>query len=219
MIAEDPSEGSTAPDPARYLWVPDGLASVALRLITPAVLSDALSVAGILWHPVEPKEDTFRDRHGLYTWVDGRGGVDPRHSGILYIGIGRSKEGVLNRLDKESSWRGNDHAHGLAIARRDARALVGAVRRQPERPRFVDALISAAVLNERAADYFEQWWSREPLSAAEQLAVRLSIHLGDTVTPVNSQYAGAWNRDDYDADWVAFAVARWMEREAVGPCR
>lgn len=207
------------PDRLPYLWVPEGVAAVALRLITPEILANALAVAGITWVPKDPRQSDLAGGDGLYTWVDGLGVEDPLRSGVLYIGIGRSKEGVLDRLEKELSWRGNDHAHGLAIARRQARALVGRVDRAPEPPRFVAELVDAGLLNDRANHYFEQWWSRDPLSGAEQLAVRLSIHLGDTVSPVNSQYAGAWNRDDYDADWVAFAVARWLERQQSTPAR
>jgi hypothetical protein len=187
--------------------------------MTPAILADGLAVVGLRWTPTLVMDSgDARTRPGLYTWVDGRSDVvDPRSRGILYIGISESGQGVGQRISDEESWRGNDHAHGSAIARRDAVPLVGEITSVDGADLSFVARLDD-VLNDTAMSRIERWQeAKSPLQRAEEFAVRLSIHLGDTVSPVNSQYAGAWNNDHRDADWAAYAVARWLERREESP--
>lgn len=222
---QSPIDTPAASGGSAYLWVPDGVATVPLRLITPRLLSSALAIAGIQWKVAARKDSVLaKTEPGLYAWVDGRSDqADPLKAGILYIGIGESSKGVLDRIDYEDNVRTGDHAHGLAISRRNAIAVVGSVESDLVAPDFVRNYVhSYDDLNERAIGHFDQWWESAQVDlqrAVERVAIRLSVHLGDTVSPVNSQFAGAWNQDASDADWVAFSIARWMEREAVGAPR
>nr|WP_296774165.1 hypothetical protein [Rhodococcus sp. (in: high G+C Gram-positive bacteria)] len=195
-------------------WRSPALAPISLRLITPRLLIEGLRYLGLAWEP-EPFEEVGSDdqRPGMYTWVDGidlsRDAVD---RAVLYTGIGMN---ARYRVVKESSWKTGDHAHGRMLARRNACALLGSVTGSgtPDLS-FLHELSERHLLKEEGIAIVHDWVERvSPLRQAEEFSIRLSIHLGDTVSPVNSQFAGAWNTQR-PADWAAFAVAAWMALEA-----
>src|SRR5689334_21802352 len=53
------------------------------------------------------------------------------------------------------------------------------------------------------------------LRAAEGIAIRLAMHLGDTGAPVNSVGTSAWATNRAE-DWAAYAVARRLRGPAGG---
>lgn len=186
-------------------------APTTLRLMTPAAMSACLAVLGFVWEPHALDESELTTEHGLYSWADGGpdSHQDPRQRGILYIGVGESAKGVLDRLKNEQKWATDDaeHAHGLAVFRRRAVPLVSTVRHEPTDVSWLDD-ISGQPAAIRA-------WLQDPstsaVSKAERMAIRLGIFIGDVGAPVQSTHAGAW-ANVTAAHYAAYAAAhRVME--------
>lgn len=194
-------------------WRSPGLARVSLSLATPQLLSDCLALYGFRWSPEEPTETRTTDA-GMYAWVDGKGGLPPMNSGVIYVGTGEGTGGVWGRLENEVSWRGGDHAHGLAIERLRATPLGGPVLRGSMNLGFLDDLVRLSRLKPGGPELIRKWICEDrtrDIRKVENLAVRLCIHLGDVGSPVNSQWAGAW-ANDTGADWAAFAAVEQLRR-------
>jgi len=197
-------------------------APVTLQLATARAVQLGLTMFGIEWidpRKVLPGETSTSTASGLYAWVDGVGApglpdadaIADLDRPVLYWGIGEDKKkGVRGRLANEWSWIGEaaGHGHGRAMHRRRAFPLVGPVTFKQGQDR--SGLYAA--LNENAAEAEEavlDWLGNgpSPEQVAERLAIRLSIHLGDTGAPVQSTYAGAWD-SLHGADWAAWAIAK-----------
>lgn len=210
-----PAEGGTP-----LAWRSPALAPVTLRLTTPRLIIDGLRYIGLDWEAKPFDEVPAEDRRpGLYTWVDGIDlSRDLLDRAVLYTGVGEEKRGVRGRVAKERSWTSGDHAHGRMLERRRAEPVLGAVTIVDDLDlHFLDVLVENELLHEKAVDIIRGWGAySSAIERAEEFAIRLSIHLGDTVTPVNSQYAGAW-RNLRPADWAAYAVATSMAYQAGSP--
>jgi hypothetical protein len=209
-----PSHEVSTPEESDELAPPSTLLSeTTLRLITPLTLQAGLRLIGVVWN-VSDKE--VADGAGLYCWVHGAREGDPLRSGVLYIGIAEGKGGLKTRTTDEESWRGGDHAHGIALERTHAKVVTGSVDTAPDVDlEWVDDLISDGRLSPEARAHMNAWRKKRPTKEVEEVAIRLAIHLGDTGAPVNSFHAGAW-RNDRPADWVAFAIARELTRRHGG---
>lgn len=199
------------------------LAESKLRLTTPTAIAYGLRLLGVEWrvgsaargHSTEP---------GLYTWVDGGDG-DALHAPVLYIGKAAGAAGLHRRLEDEQTWvndGGYVHGHARAMTRRNARVVGGAVALVSEEAQsFADVERPFMNVKPSPAKALE-WWSvnqTDTLACAEQLAIRLAIHLGDTGAPVNSQFAGAWNTSAIKAgciDMLAMLVHARMLAELEG---
>ncbi|MFT7022432.1 MAG: hypothetical protein ACJA07_001516 [Rhodococcus sp. (in: high G+C Gram-positive bacteria)] len=203
-----PEEGGTP-----LAWRSPELAPVTLRLATPRLIIDGLRYIGLDW-AARPFDEIPADdrRPGMYTWVDG---IDLSRElfdrAVLYTGVGQEHRGVRGRVVKEMAWASGEHAHGLMLVRRKAEPILGAVTIVDDLDlQFLKDLVENDLLHEKAVDIIRGWGAyRSAIERAEEFAIRLSIHLGDTVSPVNSQYAGAW-RNLRPADWAAYAVAMAM---------
>ncbi|MYS87894.1 hypothetical protein [Embleya scabrispora] len=200
-------------------------ARIALDIITPRGISAGLGVLGIRWNPVPWEQCPLMDEEGLYAWVDGIGArsasgamklaADPLDRAVLYHGIGQGVLGVRGRLLHEHAWIGPDagHAHGITMHARRAGAVVGAVDAQETDLSWLPELV-----HEDGAEIIRHWIEKcrqNPkalLEASERIAIRLGIHLGDTVAPVQSQHAGAWNTNA-PHDWAAYAAAAYLRRD------
>lgn len=202
---------TTATDPRNALT-----AATTLRLMTPATMTACLATLGFVWEPHPLNESEMTTEHGMYTWVDGPVGnhKDPRNRGVLYIGVGESAKGVLDRLKSEQKWSTNDaeHGHGLAVFRRQAVPIVSTVRYEPTDLSWLED-ISGQPAAIRA-------WLDNPASTptakAERLAIRLAIFIGDVGAPVQSTHAGAWENATAP-HYAAYAAAyRVMELQQVG---
>lgn len=181
-------------------------ALTTLRLATPAAISACLATLGFIWNPHPLDESELTTEHGLYNWVDGPAGnhPDPRHRGVLYTGVGESAKGVLDRLKYELRWADHtaEHAHGMAMFRRKAVPLVSTVRYEP-----ADLSWLEDISGQPAA--IRSWLDQPtptPVAKAEQLAIRLSIFIGDVGAPVQSTFAGAW-ANVTPAHYAAYAAA------------
>ncbi|KJR10553.1 hypothetical protein UG54_00750 [Gordonia sihwensis] len=160
----------------------------------------------------------LQNRPGLYMWVDNLAQeTDVTDNAVLYVGIGIGRDGVAKRVHYEHGFRQDGiHAHGLMLKRRNAHALLGEIADTGLNDDWMDWLVANDYLNAVAPDHIRRWRdTTDPVRSAERFAVRLSIHLGDTVAPVNSQYAGAW-ADDSGADWAAVAAAQWIALDDLG---
>jgi hypothetical protein len=209
-----PSHEVSTPEESDELAPPSTLLSeTMLRLITPLTLQAGLRLIGVTWH-VRDKE--VADGAGLYCWVHGARGGDPLRSGVLYIGIAEGVGGLKARTTNEESWRGGDHAHGIALERTHAVVVTGSVKTSVDVDLgWVDDLIAEDRLSPTARPFVDEWRVERTYKEVEEVAIRLAIHLGDTGAPVNSFHAGAW-RNDRPADWVAFAIARELTRRHGG---
>ncbi|WP_277958854.1 hypothetical protein [Frigoribacterium faeni] len=211
-----PSHEVSTPEESDELAPPSTLLSeTTLRLITPLTLQAGLRLIGVAWN-VSDKE--VAGSAGLYCWVHGARDGDPLRSGVLYIGIADGKGGLKARTTDEESWRGGDHAHGIALERTHAAVVAGSVKTDVDVDvdlGWVDDLISDGRLSPTARPFVDEWREERALKEVEEVAIRLAIHLGDTGAPVNSFHAGAW-RNDRPADWVAFAIARELTRRHGG---
>lgn len=203
-------------------WRSNELATVPLRLLTPRLLTRGLERLGLHWSPIRYSDnagvEALSTQPGLYTWVDNlHVAADPLGQGILYVGIGVGANGVAGRVRRENAGRRDGvHAHGLMLKRRNALALLGGISDVGLESGWLDSLVANNHLNARGAENIARWRvETHPVACAEQFAIRLSIHLGDTVAPVNSQYARAW-ADDSSADWAAFAAAQWLALSDLG---
>lgn len=198
---------------------------MTLRLVTPRGVAAALGLFGLHWAPQPWVKDTptntdFGVSHGLYAWCDGQGPAetDTLDRGVLYFGIGRSAEGVIERLRQEYSWiEGAEHGHGLAMGRRLATPVVGPITAEMDSDlQWLDELVEAGTLTAKAPGEVRTWLqdtTSTPVQKAEQLAIRFSIHAGDVVAPVNSQFAGSW-ATNRPADWAGYVAA--VELRQVG---
>ncbi|MET9587127.1 hypothetical protein ABZY10_29370 [Streptomyces sp. NPDC006539] len=199
-------------------------APVTLNLTTPRTVSKAMALLGIRWMPTPVPGSALKDEHGLYTWVDGRGAFCQCGCGnvtlsdnlldraILYSGVGESTSGVIGRVIRETSFigEGSDHGHGMAMYHRRGVPVIGNVELIPTDLNWIDARIKPD-----GAEIARTWLTgirTQPATlfkAAERLAIRICIHVGDVGAPVNSTHAGGWE-SNHGADWAAFAVAAEM---------
>ncbi|MCP2342031.1 hypothetical protein [Actinomadura rupiterrae] len=179
---------------------------------------DGFRLLGFDWSPVPFGESSLTIESGLYAWVDGRGIAmdsaspeppeDPLDRGVLYWGIGKGNEGVLGRLHDEVKWVTDDatHGHGMAMHARLASPVVGPVSRDDGYDiSWIDQL-----LTEHGAQQVRLWLGDASLGVvqkAEQLAIRLVLHLGDVGAPVQSLFSGAW-ANDHAADWAAWGISQ-----------
>jgi hypothetical protein len=197
---------------------------IALRLSTPTALQRGLRLFGLHWLPQIYDRATLLEREhdtepGLYCWVTAgfqAGLMDPLEGGVLYIGIGDGRTGWRKRLRDEWGWIDTeaDHGHGMAMHRTNAK-VVGSPVKHVERPLtwLTQSLVGE---NDRVIPLIHEYLRNiaagelAAARAAESIAIRLAIDLGDTGAPVNSAGAGAWatNRPE---DWAGFAAARFME--------
>lgn len=209
-----PSHEVSTPEESDELAPPSMLLSeTTLRLMTPLTLQAGLRLIGVAWN-VSVKE--VAGSAGLYCWVHGAREGDPLRSGVLYIGIAEGEGGLKARTTNEESWRGGDHAHGIALERTHATVVTGSVKTAVAvELGWVDDLISDGRLSPKARPFVDEWREERAYKEVEEVAIRLAIHLGDTGAPVNSFHAGAW-RNDRPADWVAFAIARELTRRHGG---
>ena len=185
-------------------------APATLRLATPAAIAEGLGLLGIRWRP-RPWTPALRTTDpGMYVWVIPDGDQDLNHRASLYIGIGeRADGGWPRRVADETRWRGNDHAHGIAIGRTKAQPVGGRVDFTDGDLSWLPEVISDEGVGVLTA-YLTQARAGASLRAVEAIAIRMSIHLGDTVTPVNATHAGSW-RTDSGQDWAGYAAARRLE--------
>lgn len=198
-------------------------APVALNLTTPKAVTLAFSELGLGWEPVPIDAAKVDGQAGLYAWVDGlveEPAADPVDRGVLYWGVGTGAGGFAERVRREISYVGPEasHAHGIAVHRRAAIPIAAPVTVQDTdlgwltSPSFDIEPEGAAI----ALHWLEEIKDNPLLliKAVEHLAIRISIHFGDTGAPVNSTHAGAW--ENYSpADWAAWAVVQHLAgREA-----
>jgi hypothetical protein len=193
---------TSAGDPRNTLTAP-----TTLRLAAPAAMSACMATLGFIWEPHSLDESELTTEHGLYTWVDGPAGnhVDPLNRGVLYIGVGESAKGVLDRLKYEQRWADHEaeHAHGMAVFRRQAVPLVSTVRYEPADLSWLDDVSGQpAAIREWLHDS-----TVSPVAKAERLAIRLAIFIGDVGAPVQSTHAGAWANVS-PAHYAAYAAAQ-----------
>lgn len=194
--------------------------SVALHLATPTALRRGLRLFGLYWSPrAYAREDLVARDHdtepGLYCWVTA-GPRDSLDGGVLYIGIGDGRTGWRSRLRDEWGWIGAeaDHGHGMAMHRTNA-SVVGGPVTYVARPlgwlarALGDGNVGGIPLITGYVGGIGAGGRLTSTKAAEAIAIRLAIHLGDTGAPVNSAGAGAWatNRPE---DWAGYAAARFM---------
>lgn len=196
-------------------------AKTELNLTTPDDISEGLRRIGVSWNP-SPHSGESHD--SLYSWVVGESQTGAVQRGVIYIGIDNSTTG--GRVSDEHSWRGEGiHAHGLALARTKAIAVLSPVVLQ-DADRVDEAWSALSTRSERYPGEVERgraWFDEavaegKLLSACEKFAIRLTVHLGDVGVPVNAQYKNAWNmkldNSVRHADNVAFWVAKMMLKES-----
>lgn len=207
---------------SNWIALDDFTASVPIRLLTPRAARLALQLLGLEWEPEyrdgEIEEPERIVGSGLYAWVAGTNS-DPLARGVLYWGIGRGAGGVDGRLDYEYSTAhpAYDHGHGMAIGRSNARAV-----RSPVRTSFTaaevqqrGALLGLNELSTRGRQQVIAFLRHLvvdgddgpiiDLALVEWFVIRLSIQVGHTGAPVQSQHATAWANTS-EADWAAYAV-------------
>jgi hypothetical protein len=183
-------------------------APITLNLVTPRGVIAGLEVLGVFWKPVPFDLSPLQFEAGLYAWVDGIGARsqsgalaladDLLDRPILYKGIGDGELGVRGRLGQETGLIGPDaaHGHGIAMHARRASVVVG-----PLEAVEIDLTWLPEVVSAKGAAIISRWleesWQTpaQLVRAAEKIAIRLGIHLGETAAPVQSQYAGAWDSD------------------------
>jgi hypothetical protein len=193
------------------------------HLVTPRGVSAGLAVLGIGWQPVPFEQSLLTTEEGLYAWVDGigaRGATgamvladDLLGRPVLYKGIGQGQLGVRERLEREHYWIGpaSEHGHGIAMRARLASVVVGMVE-----PVDVDLAWLGEHINGTRVEAVLEWVlavrqsPRTLLEAAERIAIRRGIYLGDTAAPVQSQFTGAWDVDGLH-DLAAFGAAKYLE--------
>ena len=90
------------------------LAETKIYLTTPETLAAGLALVGGDW---KLTEEPAGSEIGLYARVTGNEDVPALRSGAIYIGIATGMGGLKRRTDDEERWRGNDHAHGVALER------------------------------------------------------------------------------------------------------
>lgn len=216
----------------------DGLvASTALKLPTPNGVYQVLGLVGLSWTPqiIHGTADLAKltSDPGLYIWVAGEGAKqDAMRAGGLYVGIGVGKEGLLGRVKTEMGLTDLDawHGHGLAMARTRAAVVAGPVTWQPEprldwldrtRPELRSWATGPAAWSEPWDEVLRRWLrsrTSEAAKAAEAIAIRAGIYLGDVGFPVNSSRAGAWEvtygkPDKGREDAAAWAAVKHLRPE------
>jgi hypothetical protein len=149
----------------------------------------------------------------LYTWVVGptdRDGM-PHHAGVLYIGIGTGADGWVGRIRREHGWVGPsaEHGHGMAMYRTKAIVIGGPVGYEPDPLAWLSGVDLPDKGRQIIKNYLATVGAQSPVAAAEKIAIRLAIHIGDTGAPVNSSGAGGWANDRAE-DWAAYAVAKLL---------
>ncbi len=182
-------------------------ATVELRLATPEALAWCLAFLGIRWQPV-PLARIAAGVSGLYVWVAASGVRRPSVThGVLYVGVGQGADGVAGRLRREWSWVGPGaaHGHGRAMRRLRGAPLGGRIDRCPMGGRLADHIPAEAAVRAEA------WLAGLPpaalVEAAEKIAIRVALHVGDSAPPVNCAGTSAWAVETI-ADWAAIAAAR-----------
>lgn len=195
-------------------------AKTELNLATPDDISEGLRRIGVSWNP-SPHSGKSHD--SLYSWVAGESQAGAVQRGVIYIGIDGSTTG--GRVADEHGWRSEGiHAHGLALARTHAIAVLSPVVLQDaDRVDEAWSVLSArSVAYPGEVEHGRAWFDEaiaegKLLGACEKFAIRLTVHLGDVGVPVNSQYKNAWNmkvdNSVRHADDVAFWVAKMMLKE------
>jgi len=181
----------------------DFTAPVTLRLATPRAIQKCLRALGFAWDPVPVTESTLTAEPILYAWVAGLnlGLPDPLNGGVLYWGIGKGTKGGLKRLEYEmdglftQEWR---EAHGQGMQRTQSAPVVGVVNLIEGADlswmdHYLDPYDSDGDAGGVAARAKEAILNSPSLSTAERLAIRASIHIGDTGAPIQSMHAGAWS--------------------------
>ncbi|MCW2607879.1 MAG: hypothetical protein JWO60_2572 [Frankiales bacterium] len=181
-------------------------APLTLRLATPEGLAAGLLLLGLAWEPAAFPTVVALPEHaepGLYTWTAGSAG-EALQRPVLYVGIGKGvADGFPGRLRKEWSWVGEDwiHGHGRGVHRLAATPCGGPVLRTDADLSFVEHWRDGAAA---ACAWLE---ATAPVAAAEAVAIRLALHLGDTPPPLNSQHTSAWSTES-PADVLGYAAAR-----------
>jgi hypothetical protein len=194
--------------------------AVTLDIVTTRTLIRSLALVGIEWVPVSLDDIPATSEEGLYAWTIGPAheDVDPLDRPVGYIGIGVSKAGGLRgrllaevRLITDSA----AHAHGRAMFRLQGSPLGGPVRQIEEANLGpVEEVIRASWFSNREHGLQElKAWLSNPafnlVDKAEQLCIRVAIHVGDTPPPLNGHHAGAWGTNR-PCDWGGWAIAQLL---------
>ncbi len=172
----------------------DFTAPVTLRLATINGIAAGLREIGATWDPQPFALDNPPQTNGLYAWATNDGA-------IIYLGIGvrATGDGLAKRISFEDGAATAEYIHGhrLAITRLTkqgvrVRPYAGDVEVKEE---FNGAWIREADWGDENKEH-ALWVAADikanPYKQAEKFAIRLSMHLGDIGSPVNSQHKSAW---------------------------
>lgn len=197
--------------------IPSPTTAVTLDLVTVRTIVTGLGWLGITWTPL-PEFSGLGSQAGLYAWTIGRG-MDSNKElldrAVAYLGVGEGAAGVVGRLAYEKKWVIEDatHGHGRAMHLLQGQAAAGLCQRDTSADL---TWLDRTLKNDEGARALRDWLSSPTsvTSQAEQIGVRIALHIGDVAPPVNSHYAGAWD-SDAPRDWAGYAVAlRLCEAEA-----
>jgi hypothetical protein len=182
-------------------------------LTTPTAIVHGLGELGIQWEATahDFTEPAKHSEPGLYTWVDGCSNAPIMERPILYIGVATGAGGLGRRLANEMSWGSGDfiHGHGRAVHNRAASAVSGSLSQELVDLEWMNTQFEVANPQLEPAVEWLSASSTTLIRRAEILAIRLSLHLGHTVAPVNSQHGGAWESTSC-ADFLAYRVSERM---------
>lgn len=185
---------------------------VTLNLMTPVAMRAGLKLVGFEWNyqvwDTVTKPATIDH---LYFWGKGE---TPDTLGATYIGIDESEDGHRVRFEYNSATTDYIHAHARAVVRTGSTTVSAPLIKHAPDLSWAHETKTEKYVEALAAKWQHLYDTERPLRLTEQFAIRLSVHLGDTGVPVNSEHKGAWGIKSVKGtpvDDVAEAVAQYLE--------